>query len=212
MSRVLTIGDFMITAITKRKTKEDILELSGSLFAQFGYDGVSMRDVAVATGITPAALYYHFPDKEHLYLEVVAHEFGEKAGELTIVLNDANVPWIRLEGFITNLASLVATDENFLRLMQWVKLDSDEVRQHKLAEHVFKDLFVSVRDLAAELDSRYDAYLLAMSIIGMVLFSFEAGQLRKLMPGYRPEHDKAEVLAKHVIALLRIGLGKSAGA
>jgi TetR/AcrR family transcriptional regulator len=196
----------MIQTPIKRKTKEDILELSGSLFAQFGYDGVSMRDVASATGITPAALYYHFPDKEHLYLEVVAHEFREKSAELTIALNDTNSPWMRLERFIRNLTHLVATDENFLRLMQWVKLDSNEVRQHKLAEHVFKDLFIAVRDLVAELDSRYDAYMLAMSVIGMVLFFFEAGQLRKLMPGHRPEHDNPEVVAKHVINLLRTGL------
>jgi TetR/AcrR family transcriptional regulator len=196
----------MIQSLTKRKTKKDILDLSGSLFAQFGYDGVSMRDVAAVTGITPAALYYHFPDKEHLYLEVVAHEFREKSAELTIALNDTNSPWMRLERFITNLAHLVATDENFLRLMQWVKLDSDEVRQHKLAEHVFKDIFVAVRDLAAELDSRYDAYMLAMSVIGMVLFTFEAGELRKLMPGHRPEHDYPDVLAQHVIDLLHTGL------
>lgn len=201
----------MIQTITKRKTKKDILELSVSLFSQFGYDGVSMRDVAAATGITPAALYYHFPNKEHLYLDVVAHEFKEKSADITIVLNDTGSPWVRLERFITNLAHLAATDENFLRLMQWVRLDSDEVRQHKLAEHVFKDLFVAIRDLVVELDSRYDAYMLAMSVIGMVLFSFEAGPLRKLMPGHRPEHDTPITLAKHVIDLLRMGLSKPDG-
>jgi TetR/AcrR family transcriptional regulator len=201
----------MIQTITKRKTKEDILELSVSLFSQFGYDGVSMRDVAAATGITPAALYYHFPNKEHLYLEAVAHEFKEKSADITIVLNDTSSSWVRLERFITNLAHLAATDENFLRLMLWVRLDSDEARQHKLAEYVFKDLFVAIRDLVAELDSRYDAYMLAMSVIGMVLFSFEAGPLRKLMPGHQPEYDTPVVLARHVIDLLSIGLSKSMG-
>jgi TetR/AcrR family transcriptional regulator len=201
----------MIKTDTKRKTKEDIQESSVSLFSQFGYDGVSMRDVAAATGITPAALYYHFPNKEHLYLEVVAHEFREKSTELAIALNDTSSSWVRLERFITNLAHLAATDETFLRLMLWVRVDSDEARQHKLAEYVFKDLFTAVRDLIAELDSRYDAYMLAMSVIGMVLFSFEAGPLRKLMPGHRPEYDTPDVLVRHVMDLLRTGLSKPMG-
>lgn len=198
----------MIPTQTKRKTKEDILELSGSLFAQFGYDGVSMRDVAFATGITPATLYHHFSDKEHLYLEVVEHEFREKSAELTIILHGTDSPWVRMERFIRNLVQIVAIDGNFLRLMQWVRLDSDEVRQNKLAEHVFKDLFVAVRDLVAELDSGYDPYMAAMSVFGIVLFSFEAGPVRKLMPGHSPDHDNPDVWANHVIDLLRIGLRK----
>ena len=198
----------MIQTNIKSKTKQNILELSGALFATFGYDGVSMRDVAAATGITPAGLYYYFPDKEHLYLEAVEHEFKEKTAKLVIVLNSISSPWVRLELFITNLAHLSAKDGNFLRLMQWVRLDSDEVRQQKLAEHVFKDLFVAIRDLVAKLDSRYDAHMLAMSIFGMVAFSFEAGLLRKLMPGHHPEHDNPEMVAEHVIELLRTGLSR----
>ncbi len=199
----------MIKPNFKRKTKDDILELSGALFATFGYDGVSMRDVAAATGITPAGLYYYFSDKEHLYLEVVAHEFREKTAALIIVLNDNSSPWVRLELFITNLTHLAATDEKFLRLMQWVRLDSDEVRQHKLVEYVFKDLFVAIRDLVAELNSRYDAHMLAMSVFGLVVISFEAGLLLKLMPGHRPENDNPDMVAKHVIELLRSGLSKT---
>jgi len=93
--------------------------------------------------------------------------------------------------------------------MQWVKLDSDEVRQHKLAEHVFSDLFVSVHDLVTELNSGHDAYMLAISIFGLITFPFELVTTRKFMPGYLPEHDKPAVVAKHVIDLLRSGLSKS---
>jgi len=95
--------------------------------------------------------------------------------------------------------------------MQWVKLDSNEVRQHKLAEHVFSDTFVSVHDLVAELNSGHDAYMLAISIFGLITFPFELVTTRKFMPGYRPEHDKPAVIAKHVIDLLRSGLRKVDG-
>jgi AcrR family transcriptional regulator len=199
-------GDSMGQFIGKSGTREEILESSVSLFAEFGYDGVSMRDVGAVCGLTPAALYYHFPDKEHLYLEVVAHAFREKSAVLLINLKDSDSPWERLENFITNLARLAATDVVFLRLIQWVRLDCEEVRQQKLAVHVLKDIFLAVHDLVAKLNSRFDPYMLSMSIISLVLLPSEGRKIRKFMPGYRTEHDQPDVLARHVIDLLRMGL------
>ncbi|MDD2274070.1 MAG: TetR/AcrR family transcriptional regulator [Desulfuromonadaceae bacterium] len=199
----------MIQIITKRKTREEILELSVPLFARYGYDGVSMRDIAAAMGLTPAALYYHFTDKENLYLDVVAHALRERSAELKGILDGLGSPWARLEEYVAGLARLMTRDKDFLRLMQWVLLDSDEVRHHKLSEQVFSDLFVAVYNLAAELDSRHDAHMLAVSIIGLVFFHYQAGTTRQFMPGHRPRQDNPAVLAQHVIGLLRNCLGKS---
>lgn len=201
------MGNSMIQPLLKRKTREEILALSVPLFARCGYDGVSMRDIAAAMGLTPAALYYHFTDKENLYLDVVAHALRERSAELKGVLDGLGPSWTRLEEYVAGLARLMTRDKDFLRLMQWVLLDSDEVRHHKLAEQVFSDLFVAVYNLAAELDSRHDAHMLAVSIIGLVFFHFQAGTTRQFMPGHRPQQDNPAVLAQHVIGLLRNCLG-----
>ena len=199
----------IIQITPKRKTREEILELSVPLFAWYGYDGVSMRDIAAAVGLTSAALYYHFPDKEHLYLDVVAHAFREKSASTKEILDGPGSPWERLERFITDAARQLASDQNFQRLMQWVILDSDEVRKHKLVEHVFSDVLVAVHSLAADLDSRQDAHMLAISIFGLVFFHYQIGIARQFMPGHRPQQDNPDVLTRHVIGLLRNGLGGS---
>jgi AcrR family transcriptional regulator len=204
-----SVSNSIIQTIPKRKTREDILELSVPLFAWHGYDGVSMRDMADAVGLTPAALYYHFPDKEHLYLDVVAYAFREKAASMKEILDGLGSPWERLERFVAFAARQMATDKNFQRLMQWVILDSDVARQHKLAEHVFRDVFVAVYSLAADLDLRQDAHMFAISIFGLVFFHYQVGIARQFMPGHRPQQDNPDVLARHVIGLLRNGLGGS---
>jgi AcrR family transcriptional regulator len=102
-----------IQTIPKRKTREEILELSVPLFAWYGYDGVSMRDMASAVGLTSAALYYHFPDKEHLYLDVVAYAFREKSASMKEILDGPGSPWERLERFVADAARLMATDKIF---------------------------------------------------------------------------------------------------
>jgi AcrR family transcriptional regulator len=53
-------------------TRERILRCADHLLAKHGYAGMSMREVAVAAGVTKPALYYHFRDKEALFEECVA--------------------------------------------------------------------------------------------------------------------------------------------
>ena len=54
-----------------RQRREQILDAATGLFIQQGYHGLSMRQIAEALGVTKAALYYHFEDKEQLFLAVL---------------------------------------------------------------------------------------------------------------------------------------------
>ena len=51
-------------------TRETILAAAQRLFGERGYDATSLRQIADAVGTTKAAVYYHFPAKEHLLLEL----------------------------------------------------------------------------------------------------------------------------------------------
>jgi TetR/AcrR family transcriptional regulator, cholesterol catabolism regulator len=48
-----------------------LLEIACRLFATRGYEGTSLRDIAEEAQITKAALYYHFPNKEALYQQIL---------------------------------------------------------------------------------------------------------------------------------------------
>jgi AcrR family transcriptional regulator len=58
-------------------TKTHILKKAEQLFAQCGYDGVSMREIAEACDITKANIYYYFKDKDSLYMQVLEHDMLE---------------------------------------------------------------------------------------------------------------------------------------
>ncbi len=49
-----------------------IMEAARRVFAERGLAGASLRRIAAEAGYTPAALYYYWPDKEHLYGAVLA--------------------------------------------------------------------------------------------------------------------------------------------
>lgn len=52
-------------------TRRAILRAAAGLFAQRGYDAVSVREIVEAAGITKPALYYHFGNKEGVALAVM---------------------------------------------------------------------------------------------------------------------------------------------
>ena len=40
-------------------------------FASNGYHATTTRDITAAVGLSPGALYVHFPSKEHLLFEII---------------------------------------------------------------------------------------------------------------------------------------------
>jgi TetR/AcrR family transcriptional regulator len=53
------------------RTAQRILDAAESIFAEKGYAGATLRDVATAVGIRTPSLYNHFPSKESLYAAVL---------------------------------------------------------------------------------------------------------------------------------------------
>lgn len=52
-------------------TREAIIYSALTLFADRGYEGVSMRDIAHAVGIRAASLYNHFKSKEDIFMSII---------------------------------------------------------------------------------------------------------------------------------------------
>jgi len=50
-----------------RKASGSVLEAATRLFAERGYNGVSIAEVAKSAGVTKPSVLYHFPDKETLW-------------------------------------------------------------------------------------------------------------------------------------------------
>lgn len=65
-------------------TKEDIMAVALQLFAQNGYEAVSVSQIAGALGMTKGALYRHYENKRDIFLHIVRRmeqQDGEQARE-----------------------------------------------------------------------------------------------------------------------------------
>src|SRR5579862_3060741 len=69
MSRELTPGRAQVDA--------RILDSAARQFANFGYNGVSIRDIAAHAGLNEVTIYRHYPRKRDLYIAVMGAELQQ---------------------------------------------------------------------------------------------------------------------------------------
>src|SRR5262245_13910881 len=69
----------------KEKLRAKILDAARELFAQHGYEAVTMRKIADRIEYSPTALYFHFKDKNELVRALCQHDFQAFADRLVAV-------------------------------------------------------------------------------------------------------------------------------
>jgi AcrR family transcriptional regulator len=62
------------------RRRAELIESATSVFARYGYEGGSLRQIAEGIGVTPAALFRYFDSKEELLIAVLEH-WDEDTGD-----------------------------------------------------------------------------------------------------------------------------------
>lgn len=187
-------------------TREKILSQAIISFAEKGYSGLSMRQLAQAVDMSVAAIYHHFPDKNTLYLEAIHFTFSSKEPIFASVWQSDDSAEQKLQRFVRALLDVLIHDHDFHNLMQREIMEANPERMQLLAHNVFQDQFCLLMQLAAELAPTQDAYLVAVSIISVVEGTIKCQPLHKHFSGWQPEHQQPDIIAAHITALLLNGL------
>ena len=71
-----------------RQTRQAILDAALDLFADKGYFGASLRDIATTVGVRESALYNYFPGKEALFEALITADHEYKVERLAALLEE----------------------------------------------------------------------------------------------------------------------------
>jgi AcrR family transcriptional regulator len=132
-------------------TRERVAAVAAPLFAERGFSGVSMRDIAEAVGMRAASLYNHYPDKEALYLAALEQVFGRRVVLVEDALRATGTPAQRLKSLVAALVQATAGDPVAARLLQRELLDGDMKRFEQLVGNIFARPFAHMTALLGEL-------------------------------------------------------------
>lgn len=62
--------------LDRKNSRTHILNVARKLFLKQGYNGVSLREIAAAAGLTTGAVYHHFKNKKEIY-NAICFEAGD---------------------------------------------------------------------------------------------------------------------------------------
>jgi AcrR family transcriptional regulator len=158
--------------------KQRILENAEELFTEHGYKAVSIRDIARASEVTNAALYYYFSNKEALFEAVME----QHATRLKANMQQAG------EKNASNREKVIAILEEYAHM----------------AAHRRSPFFLSHRESESMGRSHFkESYGRLVQVILQPLeqilhLATESGELRALPPGHSPAALLVGMLHGHV--------------
>ncbi len=132
----------MSTSEPSRSTRDAILFEALRCFADQGFEGTSLNDIAAGVGIRKPSLLHHFPSKEAIYREVFETSLSdwivriEAAGDA-----QGQEPWEKLEFVLDTAFDWFCENPEFVRIMRREALDSQS------GEHLGFDLGATLRPL-----------------------------------------------------------------
>ena len=186
--------------MTGAQRREQLLDVGRGLFADKGYEGTTVEEIAARAEVSKPVVYEHFGGKEGLYAVVVDREIRHLLEAITSALTSVGDPRVLLERAALGLLDYIESSTDGFRILvrdspvaqstgTFASLISDVASQ---VEHLLADEFTRRR-----LDPRA-APMYAQALVGMVALT---GQwwLDTRTPG------KAEVAA-HLVNLAWNGL------
>jgi AcrR family transcriptional regulator len=85
-----------------RSVREKVLAASVQLFAEYGYHAATMRDIAKIAGIQAASIYYHYPSKQALLVEIMESHMRQLNANLEHIVSKPDTVQQRLYEAISN--------------------------------------------------------------------------------------------------------------
>jgi AcrR family transcriptional regulator len=192
-------------------TRTVILEKALELFAETGFNGVSMRRIAQEVGINPATLYHHFVHKEDLYEQVLRFAYAEQAAHFSALVSIEGTPQSQLGEFFREFAFYIAKDQHFFRLVKREQLEGNSERLKMLVDLLFGKQYEAMVRSVGRVTQAFDTHMLVTSLLGLVLHHYETRHMRQFFVEYMPSQDDPEVVADHCCRLFFFGI-QGAGA
>jgi AcrR family transcriptional regulator len=120
--------------VTKRlkaaERRASILAVAKVLFADKGYHGVSVDEIAKRLGVSPAVLYQHFPSKEALYESVLNTISEKRESYAEAALAEPSDFKSVLQRMTRVFVKSVSRDPDYLRMELMSALEDAPAAQH----------------------------------------------------------------------------------
>jgi AcrR family transcriptional regulator len=103
--------------MTGRERREQLLDVARALFAEKGFEGTSVEEIAARAEVSKPVVYEHFGGKEGIYAVIVDREVETLLAALTLALSRREHPKVTVEGAALALLDYIETHTDGFRIL-----------------------------------------------------------------------------------------------
>ncbi|MGO8998654.1 MAG: TetR/AcrR family transcriptional regulator [Polyangiaceae bacterium] len=194
-----------------RSRREEILDEATQLFAERGYEGTSMADLAERVGLRKASLFHHFASKEVLYAAVLARLIEAVGGAIVASAMQPGTFAERLDALSDGITVVLGAQPFAARLlirevMDWGPVVRDHLADNMLVVLAAAEAFVR----AGQEDGSFadvEPKQLLVTLMGVHFMPFAIGGIVKGFVGADPSvpafiEPRREAVKDHVRRLM----------
>lgn len=188
-----------------------ILEAAESLFAEKGFDAVSMSAIARLANTSKPNIYHHFKNKNELYLAVMKSAV-QRSSILLDALEDAPGSFSQhLSDFSAGQLDNILSHSSSTQLILRETLTGGTARGQDIAKHIVGSVFSRLVDMIHngqqehEFREDIDPALAAFMAIAANMFFFQASPIMKHIPEAHFTND-ASTFSSGVMDILLNGI------
>ena len=167
----------------KASAEERIMATAAGLFATFGYNGVSTRDIASGASVNEVTIYRHHPRKRDLYMAVLEAELKQVIlrGDLLARVAEASDGKMALARTFELISATMTHRPEMIRLMQFSALELGEDINPLLRRHLGEFIEVVARYLEpwAGVGARRGANAKAV-VLALISFAVNYSSLHRM--------------------------------
>lgn len=161
----------------KKLRKEEIVAEATRLFAERGYEGTSMGDLAERVGLRKASLFHHFESKDVLYTTVLSQLIEGVQGAIVGAADAEGSLAERLDALTDAITGMLGAQPHAARLLIREAMDWGPVMRDQLATTIRAVLAASVEfarkgQREGVFNPDIDAEHLVISLVGVYFIPF----------------------------------------
>lgn len=189
-------------------TEDKILTAAENLFARYGFDAVSAKQLATEAGVATGALYNHFASKEAIYAAATTRVFANHTTPPKDALRSGDSTEVKLARLVGWFVKPMVQDRNFGLLLKREMLDPRPSTPH--FTNLFQESLLMFQDLVKQIEPEANVDEATASMLALIFGFSHLKGIYSLFPTVRKTVETPDEIAEYATRWLLHGLRSEA--
>lgn len=128
----------------------EIITITEKLFAEKGFDGTSIREIAKATGINVAMVSYYFGSKEKLLEAIILYRVSTFGTMLENLLTESISPEEKIKKFVSFYINRVFENRDIYQILHYEIVNQKRTSDFPAFTEIKKNNLILLQDIISE--------------------------------------------------------------